>query len=211
MAMNTSDWISLVALATSIVAGVFNYYYTRRSFEAGNYPDLFVGGFKAKSAISVERKHALKAVKKAGMQVDPKDYFISAASLESSIYFSLRNQSHSVAVTAITVKIYLVRLFLFFGKSYQIGAEQIEMLGPGQAKEISFHGVQKQISAHVPGLYEQAEGVWLLKAPRELNLRVTVKYKPAIRGGRFVSVTYRYAVTPRSDNPHTAFWDVREM
>ena len=38
--MDSSDYISILALITAIVMGLINYFYTKKTYEASNYPLL---------------------------------------------------------------------------------------------------------------------------------------------------------------------------
>lgn len=202
--MNFSDYISLAALIVSIAAGIGNYLYTRKAFEASTYPSLQAW-----------------LVKRGGS--DGGTYFA----------VGLTNLSSSISIADVKILIAVanpLRGWRLWQKKWLVYHEDA---GPDMAPLTSSDDVSNTqtrfsieyfLAKHLPSLMNKTEVQWpsgtksdyyrLFKS-QPLSLLLTVTYRPGVTGGGFRKVSKMYLLTPHFNSTERepdklSYWEIQE-
>ncbi len=188
--MNSSEIISLVALIFSIIAGVANYLYTKKSFEASNYPLLQIELNKDRSS----------------------EY-------GTTFSVDLTNLSSNTSIADTTIFFYLVnpmRKWKFWKKKwllyFQKGGPDIAPLIYGENAVKTGEYIEDFLEKNAPDYIKRVEvQITTVKSsyksyyyhvinPRHLELLLLVTYKPGIHGAKIKKISKNYFLLPHVDS-----------
>jgi hypothetical protein len=227
--MNASDVISVLALVVAIVSGIVNYIYTKRTFEASNYPAIDI---------------SLKAIHGDGSRASRARDLLPGRIQGQSIYpvpiythcltCRLDNLSKEYPIMDIRVSLGIAKPIIWFRRWVHFeDLEESSKLNPGsQVCLLSKLTIEEFLTNELPSVlcptklptevtwppaltvYSiQCERYRLLRK-RTLDLLLTVIYRPGIFGAKLVRLSKVYKLVPRCMEERqdiVTSWDVQDV